>query len=650
MAQLQPPRPELAPPGPAPGRDGAAIALTSARRTAWALAAMTVAVLPATAALLVPSLPQAFKVLLALLVAALWLVLAATLLSQSRRLLDTTGALRRFGRRIGGSDLPRSTVPPSADTAPPVSAFDAVAEEVERALAERDRRWRARSTLSADWYWETDAQLRYDWVSDDLASSVKLGLQPQDLIGRRHDEVPFYAPPEGGWGPLNARLAMRQQLRDIEIEVRRPGRSPVWISISARARRDADGHFLGYEGIGRDVTERLLAYRRLRDSEQRYAVMVSLSADWYWETDAQHRFSFIGQPGLDLLDARALHALGARRWELMPDATTDAEWAAHRALLDQRRPFRDIELLLRAPGRPARLVSVSGQPRDDEHGQFVGYHGVGSDITVRRQAEKLLLNRNARLERLVSERTAALEQVNRDLDAYSRQLAHELRTPISQVVGLSDLLRSRAWERLQDEEREWLLLQGKAGRTMSHTITALLDLARLGAAPLVLEPIDLSAMASGVIADLPWVERRAAVQWQVEAGLHTEACGPLMRVLLTNLLGNAAKFTRECPAPVVSFGRDDRQVYYVQDNGVGFDPRQATQLFQPFTRLHDVASYQGTGLGLSIVRRIVERHGGSVRASGLPGAGARFEFRLAAGTGDKAGAGETTDDAMPPLA
>jgi len=272
-------------------------------------------------------------------------------------------------------------------------------------------------------------------------------------------------------------------------------------------------------------------------------------------------------------------------------------------------------------------------PRTDARGEFLGYHGVGRDITLKKRAERLLLSRNEQLERVVSERTAELEQSNRDLEAFSRQLAHELRTPIGQVVGLADLLTSRAWDRLEPDEREWLRLTGQAARDMSHTVTALLELARSASTALLLEPVDLSALAQSVIADLPWLERKAPVEWLIAPELQAHCSAALARVVLMNLLGNAAKFTRDRPQPRVEFQIDPEGgegAFVVRDNGAGFDADRASTLFQPFVRLHRSDQFQGTGLGLSIVRRIVERHGGHIAARGEPGVGASFHFRFGA--------------------
>jgi PAS domain S-box-containing protein len=535
--------------------------------------------------------------------------------------------------------------PMSQPLSQPPSQFDQQAREVELALGERERRWQARMRLSADWHWETDADLRISWVSQDLASLVKLGVQPSDLVGHRLHEVPLFQPPDGdaaGWKPVQERMAQRRTLRDVVIEVRRRGLSPVWVALNARAHFDDMGEFTGYEGVGRDVTEARIAHLRLAESERRHAMMAELAADWYWQTDEEHRLVELGPVARQLVGARIDQVLGRPRWEAFADGASDTEWAAHRADLAAHRPFRGFEFAVRQSGSGLRWVAVSGVPRFDAKQQFLGYHGVGRDITLKKRAEALLLSRNEQLERIVATRTAELEQTNRDLEAFSRQLAHELRTPISQVVGLTDLLKSAAWVRLADDEREWLRLAGQSAREMSHTVTALLELARSTSTALLLEAVDLSALAESVIGELPWLERAAPVDWRIEPGLVAHCSAPLARVVLTNLLGNAAKFTRDVSAPQVALGRDSGSegAFVVQDNGAGFDAAQADALFQPFVRLHRQEQFHGTGLGLSIVRRIVERHGGSIRAEGLPGRGARFVFRFSAGRAQAAAAAD----------
>jgi PAS domain S-box-containing protein len=597
----------------------------------------------------------------AVLLAAATFVLLRVALRETR---ETTDAFGEFVQSLREGDVGGALRAVGVESAAPVDSGLAsglpsgawpttsrFGKEVEGVLGDRERHWQARMRLSADWHWETDAQLRFTWVSRDLASLVKLGVQPADLVGRRIDLVVVFQPPEGGWTGLIERMSQHRAMRDIVLEVRRPGRVSVWVALNGRAHRDETGTFAGYEGVGRDITEQRLAYLKLAESERRHALMAELSVDWYWQTDAEHLIEEFGPVARDLLGERATEALGQTRWSLHPTGASDAEWAAHRSDLDARRPFRGFEYAIRQPGRSLRWISIGGQPRFDSCGEFIGYHGVGRDITLRKRAERVLLNRNQALERMVADRTAELEHSNHDLEAFSRQLAHELRTPIGQIAGLADLLKSRAWERLAEDEREWLRLQAQAAREMSHTVTALLELARSASTALLLEPVDLTALAQAVIEDLPWLERQAPVEWVIEPGLAAHCSAALARVALMNLLGNAAKFTRDVAAARVEFSRqpDDGGIgeggFVVADNGAGFDAERAAMLFQPFVRLHRGEQFQGTGLGLSIVRRIVERHGGSIAATGEPGHGARFVFRFSPARVEGEAAPDTTQSA-----
>jgi PAS domain S-box-containing protein len=495
-------------------------------------------------------------------------------------------------------------------------------------LQEREERWNARMALSADWYWQTDHQMRITWVSEDLASVFKLGLMPENLLDRQFADVPELGAPEGGWERVHALSARRKDWREVIVPVLRAGRPPSWVALNARARIGVDGRFEGYDGVGRDVSEQTLANLRLADSDRRLALMAELSADWYWQTDDKHRLTEFGPVMRQLLADRADKALGRTHWQAFRYGASDEEWEAHKDDLQAHRPFRDFVFAIRSQG--VRWVSMGGRPRFSARGEFLGYHGVGRDITLSKRAERMLVQRNRELQHLVNERTAALEQTNRDLEGFARHIAHELRTPIGHVAGLAELLAKRAKDRLTEQEREWLRLQQNAARDMSHTVTALLELARSTSSELLLEHVDLSLMARSVIAELAPIERVAPVEWAVQDGATARCSSTMARVVLTNLLANAAKFTRDQPAPRVAFGvEEDGMTFFVHDNGAGFDTAKADKLFQPFVRLHTSKQFPGTGLGLSIVRRIVERHGGHISAEGELGGGVRIEFTLA---------------------
>jgi len=513
------------------------------------------------------------------------------------------------------------------------SAFDALASGLVTVLGESDRRWQALAELSADWFWETDRQHRLSWLSAAAPQALAPGLDDGALLGRRLDQIGLLRAPEQGWSALHGRMTRLEAFRDVEFQVDVPSLPLRWISISGRPRHNTQGAVIGYEGVGRDVTERRQAHEQLLASEQRWSTMARLAADWYWQTDAEHRLLPLGAEQLQRIGPELAERIeGRTRWDAHRDALSPQQWAEHRADLEARRPFRSLQLEVEAGEGRWLWMSVSGLPRFDGSGRFLGYHGVGRDVTSRQQAQALLLRHNEALQRAVDERTRDLQQLNLDLDAFARQLAHELRTPIGHVQGLAQMLAERGATRLLAEDQELLQLQVHAAGRMRDTVDALLALARSTLQPMPLEQVDLSALAQEVVGELPALARRAPLRWHIQLDMQVMANPAALKIVLHNLLGNAAKFTRDSATPRARVGlRADGSegvCISVQDNGVGFDPARAALLFKPFARLHAREDYAGSGIGLSIVQRIVDRHGGRVQAQAEVGRGACFEFTL----------------------
>jgi len=239
------------------------------------------------------------------------------------------------------------------------------------------------------------------------------------------------------------------------------------------------------------------------------------------------------------------------------------------------------------------------------------------------------------LERAVSRRTAELERANRDLDAFAREIAHELRTPIGQVAAIAELLLEKARLHSQPDLCRWLEMQLQAACSMRDMVQDLLELSRSSMTAPAFDSIDLAAMCHELRRELPVPSDGPPIDWRIQPQMRV--CGGRAQVwlLMRNLLSNAIKYTRHAERPLIEVSA--RSVsgcseVVVEDNGDGFDDADASRLFQPFVRLHDAERFQGTGLGLSLAKRIVERHGGWIRAHGRKGRGARFEFSLG-GTG-----------------
>ena len=253
------------------------------------------------------------------------------------------------------------------------------------------------------------------------------------------------------------------------------------------------------------------------------------------------------------------------------------------------------------------------------------------DISERKRAEVELLRLNAELEARVQARTVALETANGELEAFSYSVSHDLRAPLRSINAFSEILLREHAEGLNTEARRVLGVVVRNARQMGQLIDDLLALSRVGRIDLERRPVDMGRLARAVGEDLQAAESDRAIEFDIGPLCTVRGDATLLRQAWTNLLGNAAKFTRPIERPRIEVRcrrRGGECRYTVRDNGVGFDPAYADKLFQPFQRLHQTAEFEGTGIGLAIVARIVHRHGGQVWAESAPGEGATFGFSL----------------------
>lgn len=257
--------------------------------------------------------------------------------------------------------------------------------------------------------------------------------------------------------------------------------------------------------------------------------------------------------------------------------------------------------------------------------------GVLQDVSERKVSELRLKLLNEGLESLVHERTAELKLSIKELEAFSYSVAHDLRSPIRAIVGFSsELLRTHPEDLGEDGVALVDRITG-AGRRMGALIDALLNMSRLTQVSLQLSQVDLSNMASEIAAQLMQTEPERVAQVRIEPGLQAMADATLVHSLLDNLLRNAWKFTAHNSMTRIEVGQTTQAgtpVFFVRDNGCGFDMAFANRLFGPFQRLHQEREYPGTGIGLTIVQRIVMRHGGRVWVDAAPDQGATFYFTL----------------------
>jgi len=257
---------------------------------------------------------------------------------------------------------------------------------------------------------------------------------------------------------------------------------------------------------------------------------------------------------------------------------------------------------------------------------------LGREIEERSRAEQEILRLNAELEKRVSERTSQLETANRELEAFSYSVSHDLRAPLRSIDGFGQALVEDFPEHLPEAARGYLDRIRTATSRMGQLIEGLLNLARVSRRPLERRPVDLSQIARQVVSDLQQREPQRTLEVSLWDGMGAEGDPQLLQVVLENLIGNAWKFTAKTAKPRVEIGalKDrGRTTFFVRDNGAGFDMTYADKLFGAFQRLHAVSDYAGTGIGLATVQRIVHRHGGRIWAEAEIGKGAVFYFTLA---------------------
>ena len=252
------------------------------------------------------------------------------------------------------------------------------------------------------------------------------------------------------------------------------------------------------------------------------------------------------------------------------------------------------------------------------------------DVTHRREAEERIAQLNANLQ----QQAAALAGANRELESFSYSVSHDLRAPLRSIDGFSQVLLEDCADQLSEDGKDCLKRVRNAARTMGELIDALLALGRVSRAELRTERVDLSALASSIAAELRESQPDRLVEFVIAPDIAVEADSRLFRALLSNLLENAWKYSGRRAAARIEFGRtenDGETVFFVRDNGVGFDMAYVGRLFGPFQRLHRQAEYAGTGVGLATVQRILHRHGGRAWAEAVPNEGATFYFTVGRG-------------------
>ena len=489
---------------------------------------------------------------------------------------------------------------------------------------EAEQRWQGRAELSGDWYWQSDAEHRLSEIAVS-ADRPELALGGP-LVGLRRDEIEATLPPEGGWPAFHALLDRHEAFKGVVYRVRNAAGATIWREIDGRPRFDGDGAFLGYEGVGRDVTEQRRITADLRESLALVDTVLEAIPIPVVQKDMQLRYRRVNKAYAELFGVDAASLLGKTAHDLIDAAAARRHDDEDRAVLasggtcsyelQEHLGGRDLDALI----SKAALVGADGK--------VFGLVGTAVDISQGKAAE-----------RAMADAAAAADAANSAKSAFLATMSHEIRTPMNGVIGMAELLTHSA---LDAEQAQTVQTITDSAQALLALIDDILDFSKIEAGRLDLEmgEFEITALSEGVCAALMPV----AFARDVQLNVHVEprvcelVIGDALRVrqLLNNLIGNAIKFSGGRPGVT---GRVDVRVesdeagivrFIVADNGIGMDEESMSRLFKPFSQaeVSTTRRFGGTGLGLAICHRLVEMMAGRIDVQSLPGHGSTFSFEL----------------------
>ncbi len=405
---------------------------------------------------------------------------------------------------------------------------------------------------------------------------------------------------------------------------------------SYRPHLDASGHVRGIVIHAYDITERKETEQALADALLRYRFLADAMPQMVWTSLPDGRLDYVNHRWLETTGMTELASLGRDGWldAVHPDdrAATGELW--QRALRDQG-TFQHECRVRCGPSEEWRWHLVRALPRRDDQETLVQWVGSATDIDELRRAYAELAEARTRLkshadelEARVRARTATLREANAELEAFTYSVSHDLRTPLQFVRGFAEAIRDDAGRSLSPENRDYLQRIIRAAARMDTIIQDLLGYSRLARAEMQLVPVPLHDILADVLAHhhAPIKQSSASVQLSPDLPAVMADRTGLFQAL-SNLISNALKFSRPDCAPSITLRaetKDGRVRLWVEDDGIGIDPRHHERIFQLFERLHSASEYPGTGIGLSLVRKAVTRMGGQCGVESAPNAGARF--------------------------
>ncbi|HET6597313.1 MAG TPA: PAS domain S-box protein [Anaerolineales bacterium] len=469
------------------------------------------------------------------------------------------------------------------------------------------------------------------------------GWRAEDVVGKRGEDVlqtEFFS---------MTRAEALQQLEETgefsaEITQLRKDGSRIYVETRTVGLHDEDDRITGYVSANRDISERKQIEKALQAAQEeleqkvqkRTAALSEANAllqalmdnipDHIYFKDTQSRFIRDSRSQAALLGLHdPAETIGKTDFDFFPHAATS--FAEEQEVMRSGTPLVDFEEWVIWPDGREMWVSTTKMPLRNSEGQTIGIFGISRDITERKRNEQAIRQLNADLEKQAEQ----LQAVIKELEAFSYSVSHDLRAPLRAIDGYTRILVEDYETTLDSEGKRICGVISREARRMGQLIDDLLAFSRLGRKEIFFSRIDMQALARSVFEELIKEENQGRIDFMLSSLPVVRGDSSLIRQVWVNLLANAIKFTSNKERAVIEVGSQqgtDETIYYVRDNGAGFDMEYSNKLFGVFQRLHSENEFSGTGVGLAIVQRILLRHGGRVWGEGEVEKGATFYFAL----------------------
>lgn len=395
-----------------------------------------------------------------------------------------------------------------------------------------------------------------------------------------------------------------------------------------------DGEILGAVAINIDITDQYLMQQELRESLNRLSFALEGTNDGIWDVQMKTGEVYISPRGCEIL-GYAPDDMGEliKVWDQLvhPEdmPLTTEKLNAH---IKGAAPIFEVEQRLKMKSGEWKWILTRGKVVAwDDQGNPLRALGTHTDITVRKQAEEEIHRLNEDLEQRVQERTAELKAAFKELEAFSFSVSHDLRAPLRGINGWGAALAEEYGYLLDAQGKEYLARVQAGAERMGRLIDDILKLSRITQAELRQETVNLSAIAQRIADNLRQSQPERIAVFTIEPELTVRGDASMLEIALTNLLGNAFKFTGTRTEASIKFGRcvvEGKPTFFIKDNGVGFDMTYVDRLFGAFQRLHPASSFAGTGIGLAIVQRVINKHNGRIWVEAVVDEGATFYFQI----------------------